>query len=403
MVNLEDLAEISYRLSVALGCDKPFGGIHVVLVGDLFQLPPVSGTSMYTAMKPREKPPTTKGRAIIDTHLNAFVELVENNRGDKQLTAVNEEIRQGTMSLHTESLLMTRLKPDTATTASAVNERAVWLAVTNREVNHRNADCLEGLINTGHVHFKLFARHMSSSATSSHPNASTALKLLKYRDDDSAVGAAWVHLAIGSRISVTKNLATNIGLFNGARGTVMAFGFTGKRPENLTPTEDEAALDNSSLPIVFCQMDGGTHPETGEKWGYTGDTIWPGVDRVVPIVAMASLVKLKGSWVRMQLPIRPCFAMTVHKSQSITATEGVVFMPPARAPFAMGLVYVAISRTYKCLANLIILGRAISFTHVFAHASTRMNVKLKLDELRDRFANHASVLRSELASGTITA
>jgi len=403
MVNLEDLAEISYRLGVAMKCpDKPFGGLHVVLAGDLYQLPPVSGTAMYAAVKLREKAITVQGRTLIDTHLNAFVELLENNRGDHTLTAVNEEIRQGVMSLRTQSLLRLRTKPDTATTAGEVHERAVWLAVTNKEVNQRNAECLAVLVNSGRVHFKMFARHLSSSATSSNPDFSTALKLLKYRDADSAAGAAWLHLAVGSRVSVTKNLATNIGLFNGARGTVVAFGFSGERPTNLTPTEEEAAMDNLALPIVFCQMDGGVDPNTGEKWGYTGDTIWSGVDRIVPFVPMASLVRLKGNWVRHQIPLRPCFAMTVHKSQSITAKEGVVFLPPARAPFAMGLLYVAISRTFKCLENLIILGRSICYSHVFAHASTRMNVTIKLHEMRTRFADHASDMRRRQASNVAT-
>jgi len=143
MVNLEDLAEISYRLGVAMKCpDKPFGGLHVVLAGDLYQLPPVSGTAMYAAVKLREKAITVQGRTLIDTHLNAFVELLENNRGDHTLTAVNEEIRQGVMSLRTQSLLRLRTKPDTATTAGEVHERAVWLAVTNKEVNNGTLSAL---------------------------------------------------------------------------------------------------------------------------------------------------------------------------------------------------------------------------------------------------------------------
>ena len=55
---------------------------------------------------------------------------------------------------------------------------------------------------------------------------------------------------------VTRNLATQIGIFNGATGTVVGFGF-----HKVPPTENFSALTNlhkltdRELPIVFVKLD----------------------------------------------------------------------------------------------------------------------------------------------------
>ena len=47
---------------------------------------------------------------------------------------------------------------------------------------------------------------------------------------------------------------------------------------------------------------------------------------------------------RWQLPLILVYSITTHKSQSMTAHNGIVYEPSKQKPFARGLPYVAISR-----------------------------------------------------------
>jgi hypothetical protein len=55
---------------------------------------------------------------------------------------------------------------------------------------------------------------------------------------------------------VTRNLATQIGTYNGATGIVAGFGFHTAVPEENVPTVNTFhTLKNRELPIVFVKMD----------------------------------------------------------------------------------------------------------------------------------------------------
>ena len=55
---------------------------------------------------------------------------------------------------------------------------------------------------------------------------------------------------------VTRNLATQVGIYNGATGIVVGFGFHTAIPEENFPTVNTFhTLKNRELPIVFVKMD----------------------------------------------------------------------------------------------------------------------------------------------------
>ena len=47
---------------------------------------------------------------------------------------------------------------------------------------------------------------------------------------------------------------------------------------------------------------------------------------------------------RWQFPLILAYSITTHKSQSMTAHNGIAYEPSKNKPFARGLLYVAISR-----------------------------------------------------------
>ena len=76
------------------------------------------------------------------------------------------------------------------------------------------------------------------------PNELTKQKLYKIKHDKYCL--PFIDLAVGARVMVTRNLATQIGIYNGATGIVVGFGFHTAIPEESFPTE---------LPIVFVKLD----------------------------------------------------------------------------------------------------------------------------------------------------
>ena len=67
------------------------------------------------------------------------------------------------------------------------------------------------------------------------PNEIIEQKL--YKIDDKYF-PPFIDLAVGARVIVTKKLATRIGIYNGASGTVVGFGFHKAVPEDHFPIID---------------------------------------------------------------------------------------------------------------------------------------------------------------------
>ena len=129
MVSAELLAQLERRcremmrdLSVAKygrfsGEMRPFGGLNVILAGDLFQLPPPRGTFVgdipwqLIAGKPNTTTPlAAQGQALIWGGQNAGIQGVTELKrcertADHWLASVQEELRHGTLSHDTHALL----------------------------------------------------------------------------------------------------------------------------------------------------------------------------------------------------------------------------------------------------------------------------------------------------------
>jgi len=151
--------------------------------------------------------------------------------------------------------------------------------------------------------------------------------------------ASFLDLAIGSRVRCLKNKGTQIGVFNGAIGTVVGFCFEGLISSVPVPLIKDFQIHGSrEIPIVLVQMD---------QLSYCATNILPfaaEIDEDHPLKTNGKV------FYRKQLPLELAYASTVHKYQGLTAQFDVI-VDPARNPFAMGLEYVAISRT-KSLKHL---------------------------------------------------
>ena len=112
MIGLEDLATISDTLARAratLELDEvekqrvlalPFGGLHVLFVGDLYQLPPVERSPLFSRNWKKQSPAKEAGLALW-SQINAYIRLIRNHRVnqanelEKQFAAALSEFREG--------------------------------------------------------------------------------------------------------------------------------------------------------------------------------------------------------------------------------------------------------------------------------------------------------------------
>jgi ATP-dependent DNA helicase PIF1 len=224
MINLDNLNEISARQIQAM-CTQtsdeserrkfksmPFGGVHILFTGDFYQLRPISGEPIYTP-KPYDIR-SVKGRKIWDS-LNEFVMLTENTRymGDSSpiMNKFLSGARKGIVNLDLLHAMNSRLVLSESECAvkKLAGPDAVWIAHTNEDVDRLNDQDFLDKVQSGVSYFKIRAKHLPTNFSIPRPSADICLNLLKiYRKDGTP---PCVNLAIGSKVSCTRNLGTQIG------------------------------------------------------------------------------------------------------------------------------------------------------------------------------------------------
>ncbi len=156
-------------------------------------------------------------------------------------------------------------------------------------------------------------------AVHSGPNAS------KGSSDDAGGLEPIVCLAKGARVMLSSNLWVDMGLVNGAMGTIHAICYkTGQSPPSLPV----------AVTILFDH--------------YSGPTL---SDGTVPITPLRRSWSSSGSSCsRLQLPLKLAWAVTIHKSQGLTLDNVVIDV--GKKEFSVALTFVAISRV-RCLTDLL--------------------------------------------------
>ena len=190
--------------------------------------------------------------------------------------------------------------------AAIKNPQALWMAPTWDKVNQHNDRNYRIPIDNGATHFRIISHHHAATASIAAPTRDDMKNLLK--NNEKKMPLPYIDLAIGSRVRVTQNIATQIGIFQGAMGTVIGFGYRGEAPNLNTPTGDDmsdARHNNREIPTVFVEMDNEAIPCSIRP--ITPDNKKP----VIPFTAMASTEKIKGKYHRIMLPLAMAHATTV--------------------------------------------------------------------------------------------
>ena len=278
---------------------EPFGGLQVVMSGDLFQLPPVSNTRRdrelvapppeLVAMRERyakagRNPNGFVTESLVWPELNPVVcYLTEQHRQDTgQLLDVLTDIRQGTVTDTDRQALDTRIGVE-----PAGDDVAISLYPNNRQADALN-DSKLAQINEPEHRFEA--------------ESSGQVSLIK-RLKSTMLAPEMLSLKVGAAVMALRN-DTNQQYVNGSLGTVVDF---------VSTTEGE-------------------YPMVDFENGHTV-IMQPAAWEMMDSETVLASVK--------QVPLRCAWAITIHKSQGMTLDRARMDL---RRTFAPGMGYVALSR-----------------------------------------------------------
>ena len=309
MLNSYILDYVNEVLKQVRGINEPFGGIRVIMVGDMLQLPPV---------KIGETVEINGANRLIDfcfksyawRELNPYVINLTKvyRQQDKDFIETLNKIRQGECDLKSEKLLQKRNFSE----STEIDENIVKLYSVNAKADAENDRRFKALKGKA---YKFYATDLIRSYIDgkSQMVGPTNSKLpswdkAKYEafDRDCRVPKV-LELKKGARVILLSNTDFNSGLVNSTCGNVYE-------------------INDHSVKVKF---------DNGEECWIQEDNL-----------ELKDVKNVKIS--RTQLPLMLAYALTIHKAQGLTLDK--VFIDFDRV-FADGQAYVALSRA-KTLEGL---------------------------------------------------
>ncbi|KAI8411149.1 hypothetical protein FOFC_07743 [Fusarium oxysporum] len=295
-----------------------FGGISIILVGDFFQLPPIANKPLYFDGPLKDLHEVSGQTAYRAFNHTVFLKKVQRQQGDDQagFRLALEELRGLKLSIESWKLLSQRVQVKLSQREEDTFDAALRIYSKKARVNEYN---YEHLVRLKHPAIQVMAKNIGNGAD-------------KATSEQAGNLAGQFPVCIGARLMLTQNIWQPAGLVNGAQGTVYDIGWA--------PGAD-AHRDPPS--VIMMVMD----KYTGPSYLTTDDG-----REVVPILPVKRDFFLGTSaCTRKQFPLMASYAITVHKSQSITVDKMVTDL--SERDFQTGLSYVAVSRV-KMLDGLMI-------------------------------------------------
>ena len=206
MVSADLFYNLDLRLREITMRDVPFGGLSVIVFGDLYQLQPPKARYVF-------EEPTNKEHALAYQLRNLWqlfkvVNLVENHRQgeDKVYGDLLNRLRIGAHTEEDVSLLETRIRPK----SDPILNNALHVYGTNAKVNARNTSKLEEI--DGEL-ITIKARNASRTVKKFKVNNAGCIKNTPFQ--------AVLQLKIGAEVVLVHNVDTLDGLTNGCRGVLV--------------------------------------------------------------------------------------------------------------------------------------------------------------------------------------
>ena len=308
MVPYEILCMIDSRLrQLKNNEDELFGGLNIIVYGDLLQLTPVRGNEVF--VQPKNMQP-----AIHLWRTFSFCELTENMRqkGDNTFINILNALRIGELKSEHLNILMQKVSNDT--TGEFSIENALRIFPTNQQVNDYNEAVLKYFEQKNVQMFNIKAQDQIIDSNRNMDNI-TLDNIIPLDINKTGGLPKELRIFVGAKVMLRSNIDTDKGLVNGAIGLIK---------EIVWPHFRRAQMYESDIPSV--RIDFGRD----------------GIHLVSPISIQFPAKNSYGTAERRMLPIILSWASTVHKMQGSTVDYAVIYLGPKL--FKEGQAYVALSR-----------------------------------------------------------
>lgn len=344
MVRADMLDAIDYRLRKVRQNSEPFGGVQLLLIGDLFQLPPVAVPEEYDMLKEHYDSLFFFASKALGQSDFVTVELDKIFRqDDKEFKDILNSIREGKASRYIIERLNKRYVPDFTPKKDEPYIRLVTHNAQAEKINREEMENLEG------KKYTIEATVMGEFPETSYPVPYTLI------------------LKEGAHVMTTKNKSGEYS--NGSLGIVTDVDVDGISVKLIDSGRivkvEEETWDN----IVYKLEDVAEKDERGKSTGKKKKVI---------------VEECLGTFTH--FPLRPAWAITIHKSQGLSFDRAIIDVSRS---FMAGQTYVALSRC-RSLQGLV-LSEKVDFRAIkcdktvkefYKNEAERMPDIEKLDEMR---------------------
>lgn len=322
MVRADMLDAIDEVLRKYRNRNKPFGGVQLLMIGDLEQLSPVIKPNEWNLLKPYY--PSIyffHSKAAINSNL-ITIELKHIYRqADEKFIGILNEIRNNYLSSNSLELLNSRYKPNFEPTEE---DEYIMLTTHNSTADSINKKRLEK------IKGKEYSFKASVSGTFNEYSYPTEFDL---------------KLKVSSQVMFVKNDSSyEKRYFNGKIGKITEINHEGE---------------------IYVQCEGDDEPIL------TNQELWENIKYTLDDKSGELKEESVGSF--SQYPLRLAWAITIHKSQGLTFEKAII---DAEAAFAHGQTYVALSRC-KTLEGMILSSKIGDSAIISDQKVSDFNEKMK--------------------------
>ena len=337
MVRADLLDQIDAVLRLHKDRHRPFGGVQLLMIGDLSQLAPVVKESEWGLLREYYRTPYFFGSHALQQTRHVTIELQHVYRQtDHTFINILNEVRENRLTAQSLALLNSRVvAPSTppegelvgiaepsSPPREGVGEAYIRLTTHNATANRYNEERMDALRS---VRFTFRADVSGTFPESSYP-AEEKLVLKK-----------------GCQVMFLKNDPQGSRYYNGKLGIV-------------------SHVDGKSIRVRG--IDDGVEIEVEPD-------VWTNARYVIDKETREIREEIEGEF--RQYPLRLAWAITVHKSQGLTFDRAVVDI---NAAFAAGQVYVALSRCRSLEGLVLTAPLSPSSVRTDAVVTDYMNVEL---------------------------
>lgn len=302
MVGGNMLLEIHKRLQQIKSVlpDIPFGGVSILAVGDLYQLPPVGQSPIFSSVSDSYANLYSSGSLWVDNFQMIELDEIMRQKDDSAFCELLCRVR--TAELTSNDILVLKSREISQDSDSYPTD-ALHVYRLNSDVDAHNSQMLNALVPETDI-YSIHACDAIAGQTH-HINLSN---LSDKRMDTGGLHGI-LKVAVGARVMLITNVDVSDGLVNGARGEVVHI----------------ASNSENKVTHILVVFD---HPKVGTKAKHTSS--FHTYPQAVPLSRHETIFLARGKRgseiTLVQFPLTLAWSTTIHKVQGLTLDEVVVDM-----------------------------------------------------------------------------